>query len=285
LNALKILLAVDHTQQAEEAARGVPDCFPGAEVEILYALDIESVPHSHLSAALIDKYHQKIRARLQAEANKFLPAMMSLFLRAAGRVRILMREGRASDVILKAAVSFHPDLIVLGSRGLSGIQAWLLGGVSYRVAEQAPCPVLLCKHLLPPVPKLLLVVDRTGVAERAVRFLTEQRPFQPGHIVVLLIDRASITPDIALTRMKEDLSARQFSVDARLLTGDPMSGILQCAQREAIDVIIMGVSNVSGWWRRWLERTLSHSIMVTAPSSVLIIHEITSLDGKEEEAE
>jgi nucleotide-binding universal stress UspA family protein len=271
LKTLKILLAVDHTQQAEEAARGVPDCFPGAEIEILYALDIESVPHSHLSAALIDKYHQKIRARLQAEANKFLPAMAALFLRVAGRVRILMREGRASDVILKTAVSFHPDLIVLGSRGLSGIQAWLLGGVSYRVAEQAPCPVLLCKHLLPPVPKLLLVVDRTGAADRAIRFLTEQRAFQPGHVVVLFIDGAQAGGATALTRMTEELSARHLSVDARLLTGDPMSGILQCAQREASDVIIMGVSDVTGRWRRWLEGTLSHSIMVTAPTSVLII--------------
>jgi nucleotide-binding universal stress UspA family protein len=143
--------------------------------------------------------------------------------------------------------------------------------VSYRVAEQAPCPVLLCKHLLPPIPKLLLVVDLTRAAERAIRFLTGQRAFQPGHVVVLFIDGAQAGGAAALRRMTEELSSRNFSVDARLLTGHPMSGILQCAQREASDVIIMGVSDVSGWWRRWLEGTLSHSIMVTAPTSVLII--------------
>ncbi|HEY3198263.1 MAG TPA: universal stress protein [Nitrospirales bacterium] len=272
MNTLKILLAVDHTQQADEAARGVPECFPGAEVEILYALDIEAVPHSHLSAALIDKYHEKIRSRLQAEANKFLPKVAALFLRVAGRVRILMREGRASDVILKTAVSFRPDLIVLGSRGLSGMQAWLLGSVSYRVAEQAPCPVLLCKHLLPPVPKLLLVVDHTEAARRAIRFLTEQRAFQPGHVVVLFLDRSQSGAAATLTGIKEELSSREFSVDARLLTGDPTTRILQCAQTEASDVIILGITDASDWWRRWLEGTLSHSIMVAAHTSVLIIH-------------
>ena len=267
---MKILLAVDQTQQAEEAARGVRDCFPGAEVEILHALDIEAVPHSHLSAALIDKYHQKIRARLQTEANKFLPTMMALFLR--GRVRVLVREGATSDVILKTAVSFRPDLIVLGSRRLSGMQAWLLRGVSYRVAQEAPCPVLLCKRRLPPVPKLLLVVDRTELAERAIRFLTEQRVFQPGHVVVLFIDRSSSGGDAALKRITGELSAQNFSVDARMLTGDPVSAILECAEREASDVIITGASDLSGWWRRWLEGTLSHNIMVTAPTSVLIMH-------------
>jgi nucleotide-binding universal stress UspA family protein len=102
--------------------------------------------------------------------------------------------------------------------------------------------------------------------------LTEQRAFQPGHVVVLFIDGAQSGVAATLTGIKEKLSSRDFSVDARLLKGDPMSGILQCAQSEAIDVIIMGITDASDWWRRWFEGTLSHSIMVAAPTSVLIIH-------------
>ena len=37
------------------------------------------------------------------------------------------------------------DLIVLGSRGLSGIKAFLLGSVSDRVAHHAPCSVLIVR--------------------------------------------------------------------------------------------------------------------------------------------
>jgi nucleotide-binding universal stress UspA family protein len=271
---VKILLAVDQTQQAEEAVRSVLDCFPGAEVEILHVLDIEAIPHSHLSAALIDRYHQKIRARLQTAANTFLPRMMALLLQVAGRVRVLVREGRASDVILKTAVSSSPDLIVLGSRRLSVMQAWLLGGVSYRVARKAPCPVLLCKHLLPSIPKLLLVVDRTHPPERAMRLLTEQRLFPSSHVVVLLVARRFSAREEVLNTLTAELSARGFSVDARLLTTSaPARGILECAEKDAIDIIIMGTLDTSGWWRRWMGDTFFHSVMLTAPISVLIIHD------------
>jgi nucleotide-binding universal stress UspA family protein len=37
------------------------------------------------------------------------------------------------------------DLIVLGSRGLSDVKAFLIGSVSDRVAYQAHCPVLIVK--------------------------------------------------------------------------------------------------------------------------------------------
>jgi nucleotide-binding universal stress UspA family protein len=37
------------------------------------------------------------------------------------------------------------DIIVIGSRGLGGIKEFLLGSTSHRVADEAPCPVLIVK--------------------------------------------------------------------------------------------------------------------------------------------
>ncbi len=58
-------------------------------------------------------------------------------------------EGPAADAILRAAEAQHADLIVMGSRGLGGIQA-LLGSVSTQVMRQAACPVVIA-HRPPPV--------------------------------------------------------------------------------------------------------------------------------------
>jgi nucleotide-binding universal stress UspA family protein len=37
------------------------------------------------------------------------------------------------------------DLIVMGSRGLNPIGQLLLGSVSFRIVQEAPCPVLITR--------------------------------------------------------------------------------------------------------------------------------------------
>ena len=47
-----------------------------------------------------------------------------------------------SEAIVQLAEEVAADLIVMGSRGLSGIQHVLLGSVAERTVRTAPCPVL-----------------------------------------------------------------------------------------------------------------------------------------------
>ena len=47
--------------------------------------------------------------------------------------------------IIRVAEAEGCDLIVLGSRGLSDVKAFLIGSVSSRVAHHARCPVLIVK--------------------------------------------------------------------------------------------------------------------------------------------
>ncbi len=53
----------------------------------------------------------------------------------------ILTKGSASSVILDAAKG--ADLVVLGSRGLGGFGALLLGSVSHQVAHHATCPVVV----------------------------------------------------------------------------------------------------------------------------------------------
>jgi nucleotide-binding universal stress UspA family protein len=54
--------------------------------------------------------------------------------------------GHPAEVIARLARDRGCDLIVLGSRGLSGVRSFLLGSVSDRVAHHAPCSVLIVKQ-------------------------------------------------------------------------------------------------------------------------------------------
>ena len=52
-------------------------------------------------------------------------------------------KGAAAESILVAAQEYHPDLVALGSRGLSGIKSLLVGSVAERVSRYANCSVLI----------------------------------------------------------------------------------------------------------------------------------------------
>ncbi|MEM2981913.1 MAG: universal stress protein, partial [Candidatus Bathyarchaeia archaeon] len=49
------------------------------------------------------------------------------------------------DIIVNIAKEEKTDLIIIGSRGLSGVKRFLLGSVSNRVSHHAPCPVLIVR--------------------------------------------------------------------------------------------------------------------------------------------
>lgn len=86
--------------------------------------DSHKAQHKHILAKSL-KYVKKINPKL--------------------RVSTRLIEGRPADQIIKTAEEEHIDLIIIGSRGLGGIQQFLLGSVSDRVADQAPCPVLIIR--------------------------------------------------------------------------------------------------------------------------------------------
>lgn len=64
--------------------------------------------------------------------------------RAAGAANVVVQalSGDPAEVLLAAAADFGADLIVVGSKGLTG-RARLLGSVASAVGHHAPCDVLV----------------------------------------------------------------------------------------------------------------------------------------------
>lgn len=53
--------------------------------------------------------------------------------------------GRVPEVVCQIAVERDCDLIVVGSRALTGFKRLMLGSISNAIASKAPCPVLIVK--------------------------------------------------------------------------------------------------------------------------------------------
>jgi nucleotide-binding universal stress UspA family protein len=71
-------------------------------------------------------------ASMDTEANAF-DASVTVELGAV--------EASAANALIDAAR--EADLVVVGSRGLGGFRALVLGSVSHQVAQHAPCPVVI----------------------------------------------------------------------------------------------------------------------------------------------
>ncbi|MDI1471748.1 MAG: universal stress protein [Thermodesulfovibrio sp.] len=60
-------------------------------------------------------------------------------------VRTDIVVGHPADQIVRYATENGFDMIVIGQRGMSKIERWLLGSVSRRVATYTTCPVVIVK--------------------------------------------------------------------------------------------------------------------------------------------
>jgi nucleotide-binding universal stress UspA family protein len=57
--------------------------------------------------------------------------------------KIVVRDGRPAEEILKEAESGNSDVIVMGTHGLVGFRRWLHRNTVARIIRHAPCPVLV----------------------------------------------------------------------------------------------------------------------------------------------
>jgi len=92
-------------------------------------------------AYLPQDFWASVKAEAEQNLNRYAEP-----LRARGlAVELIVREGYPATVIEEEAVEQRADLIVIGTRGLSGLKHLLLGSIAERVVQKAPCPVLTVK--------------------------------------------------------------------------------------------------------------------------------------------
>jgi len=134
----KILLAVDgseHSRKALEAACEIARV-SGAEVLVVHFQERDISKGGAYDLETETEGMQLVRT---AEA----------MLETAGvSARAVMRPimyGYAAQEILAEAAAFKPDLIVMGTRGLSDFTELLIGSVSHKVMHLAQCPVLVAR--------------------------------------------------------------------------------------------------------------------------------------------
>jgi nucleotide-binding universal stress UspA family protein len=218
-------------------------------------------------------------------------------LRATGlAVTTALAMGAAADVVLAEAKRSHADLVVAGTRGLTGWKKLVLGSTAARLVRRATCPVLTVhpsdvgRHR---APRTVLVPtdfseNATLAAEAAARLAA---PFEPCRVVLLhayhvpvefmspmsipvvLEDSGQVetAARIELQEVAARLRPHVGEVETRIVRGYPPEVILDEAKRLDADLIAMGTHGRSGMKRLVLGST-AERVLPEAPCPVLTLH-------------
>jgi nucleotide-binding universal stress UspA family protein len=114
----------------------------GSEAHLITVLDSRL---SFLTPSLIPGLARWSSAADSADDQAWIDRMMKAAtdkLQNAGlKISCEVVRGEPSQRLLDAAVDWQPDCLVIGARGLSGIERFLIGSVSSDVAVRANCSV------------------------------------------------------------------------------------------------------------------------------------------------
>jgi nucleotide-binding universal stress UspA family protein len=152
----KILVPVDFSEcsvAAVEHALALSDAF-GATVEVVHTYDVPSFVTPNVVVFAGD-----FEAPLAAHADRQARDQLANFLKRVGakdlpQVNARVLIGPAGPTILDIAESEHPDLLVIGTHGRTGVARMLMGSTAEKVLRNARCPVLAVKANTEPVASL-----------------------------------------------------------------------------------------------------------------------------------
>ena len=138
-----ILVAVDyseHSMAAADAAAGLAKAL-NAEVHVVHAFDLRIPMITPYEVAIPEPYIEESR---QVAATK-LAAVERKFRDQGIRAQSHLVEAPAASGIAHAAERLDADLIVMGTRGHTGLKHLFLGSVAEATLRQAPCSVWTVK--------------------------------------------------------------------------------------------------------------------------------------------
>jgi nucleotide-binding universal stress UspA family protein len=229
--------------------------------------------------------NQQYLADLLKHASAQLADLKGRAERRGIEVTTRVATGIPSEEVISAAQAEDSDLLVVGTRGKTGLAHILLGSTAERVIRGAPCPVLAVRTeptdtqderaLSRPVTleRILVPVDFSDCSLDALEYAVVLAQQAKASLMLLhVLEPVSYGLDFDLghfrsredvreswTKRLEELASSHrhpnMPIECRLRGGFPSDSILDSAQTLPCDLIVMGTHG-----RRGISHTISGSV-------------------------
>jgi nucleotide-binding universal stress UspA family protein len=150
----KLLVPLDGSSYAETAIEPALEIAAamGGELTCLNVIE----PPADVANALVARLglldpelDNWLKERNQTHARDYLESVArSCATHSTVPLNMVMRKDQPADGILAYAEHEDMDLIVISTHGRAGMAKWLMGSVTEKVVQQAPCHVLIIRPLL-----------------------------------------------------------------------------------------------------------------------------------------
>ncbi len=285
VGSMKVLVAIDGSKYSRQALNWVaklpfvePPC-----VKVLHVLDLRALRAPFLSQAGSEQYRRKEIQRLKARSVRILKEtkqqLASLKLKGTAR----KEQGAVAPTILKRAPK-RDGLLVSGSQGLDAIDRFMLGSVSTKLVQYAPCPVLVVKNAAVPVRRIALATDGSDASARALEFVLTRfqadRSTGKGRRVPIHVSVIHVMPFSSYQELKDagkllkqsvrKLIRAGFEAEAVCQPGKPAEEIMTVAARHHAELIVMGAQGL-GAIARFLLGSVSTRVVHHSSCSVLVV--------------
>jgi len=233
------------------------------------------------------------REALQAHARQVADSATRTLAPKSVEAHVVTGDVRAA--LLQAAEDWRAELIVLGARGLGGLERVLLGSVSLGIARDAPCAVMIVKGTARRLQRAVVGLDGSDSSRAALRFFAGL-PLVPDTEVLLVgvaekiyfprsapaLIAEPLLATIAQIEAEEKARKQECLVEAeRLLkgttrvqlesvVGEPADEILRAAATSRAQLIVLGSRGLGGVQRVMLG-SVSERVLLQAECAVLIV--------------
>lgn len=202
-------------------------------------------------------------SHLTADAETGLQELVRLHQRNGLQAECFVRQGFPWEAILTFAEERSADLIVMGTHGRRGLDRLTMGSVTERVLRKAHCPVLAVRKpvhdfvdpgdVTDPVHlrRILLCTDFSDCAQRALSYACSLAAEYNAQLTLLhvfedvgsqkFLPEQTATAVTDLEKLVPADTHNWCTVKTLVRTGKPYQEIVQLAQEEQSDLVILGV--------------------------------------------
>lgn len=286
VNTERLLLATDGSGFSEGAIREAIRMAKRCSSKLIALSVIESNPeYAGIAPQLVEKAEKAARGHLEAVKARAKQEGVDL--------DIIVREGEDSyHYIAEEAIKNKSTMLIMGRRGKKGLKRLVMGSTTARVIGHAPCSVLVVPSAAQTDFKSIAVAtdgskysayaasEAIGIAKRNGARLTVVSVVPSELMTQADIDFAMVQREQLAEKemheaeqyakaVKEAAKKEGVDVHAFVMSGRPADAIIETAQEQKADLIVLGSHGRTGL-EKLLMGSVTERVIVLSSCAVLV---------------